>query len=78
MLQLMKTAVSIPDDIFDRAERLARERRVSRSQLYASALQAMISDNDETTAKLNEIFESVAPDAALTSAARRVFANSDW
>jgi predicted transcriptional regulator len=32
------TAISIPDDVFRRAERLARRRKVSRSELYTSAL----------------------------------------
>ena len=34
----MKTAISIPDDVFRRAERLAKRRKVSRSQLYTVAL----------------------------------------
>ena len=34
----MKTAVSIPDEIFERAERLARRCRRSRSDVYAAAL----------------------------------------
>ena len=38
----MKTAVSIPDAIFEAAERLARKRKVSRSRLYAEALQQPI------------------------------------
>ena len=36
--QGMKTAVSIPNDIFDRAERLARRTRRSRSRLFTDAL----------------------------------------
>jgi hypothetical protein len=34
----MKTAVSIPDRIFEDAERLAQERGLSRSELYAKAV----------------------------------------
>jgi predicted transcriptional regulator len=34
----MKAAVSVPDDLFRRAETMARSLRVSRSQLYAKAL----------------------------------------
>jgi metal-responsive CopG/Arc/MetJ family transcriptional regulator len=34
----MKTAVSIPDSLFEDADRLARERGMSRSQLYAQAI----------------------------------------
>lgn len=34
----MKTAVSIPDDIFAQAERLARHVGLSRSQIFSDAL----------------------------------------
>lgn len=34
----MKTAVSIPDDVYDQVESLARELKVTRSRLYADAL----------------------------------------
>jgi metal-responsive CopG/Arc/MetJ family transcriptional regulator len=34
----MKTAVSMPDDLFRRAEAAARRLRVSRSELYAKAI----------------------------------------
>ena len=43
----MKTAVSIPDPIFEAADRLARRRRISRSELYAEAL-AKLLDADES------------------------------
>ena len=45
---VVKTAVSIPDPIFEAADRLARRRRISRSQLYAEAL-AKLLDSDEST-----------------------------
>src|SRR5580700_6419740 len=35
---LMKTAISVPDEIFEEAERLARQRGMSRSELYAKAV----------------------------------------
>jgi len=34
----VKTAISIPDDVFKRAEELAERLEVSRSQLYAQAI----------------------------------------
>ena len=45
---VVKTAVSIPDPIFEAADRLARRRRISRSELYAEAL-AKLLDSDEST-----------------------------
>jgi hypothetical protein len=38
----MKTAVSIPDELFERADRVAAKRGVSRSALYAEALASFI------------------------------------
>jgi metal-responsive CopG/Arc/MetJ family transcriptional regulator len=38
----MKTAVSIPDAVFDEADALARRMRVSRSRLYAKAVAAFV------------------------------------
>lgn len=40
----MKTAVSIPDKVFEEAERLAQERGVSRSELYAQAIAEYVKD----------------------------------
>lgn len=54
----MKVAVSVPDPIFDAAERLARQRQVPRSQLFAEALQEYVSRHgaEAITARLNEIY----------------------
>lgn len=57
-LSRMKTAVSIPDPIFEAADRLARRRRISRSELYAEAL-ARLLDSDESTevtARLDDVY----------------------
>jgi predicted transcriptional regulator len=55
----MKTAVSIPDDIFAAAEKLAGELDLSRSALYAKALKELIQRlNDEAiTAQINAALE---------------------
>jgi metal-responsive CopG/Arc/MetJ family transcriptional regulator len=44
---LMKTAVSIPDEVFRKADRLARQLRVSRSELYTKALDAFVRTMDD-------------------------------
>jgi metal-responsive CopG/Arc/MetJ family transcriptional regulator len=38
----MKTAVSIPDDLFERAEQLARRTKKSRSQLFSDAVKEYV------------------------------------
>ena len=54
----MKTAVSIPDDLYDEAEELAKGLRVSRSALYARALARLVhdADSERVTATLNEVY----------------------
>lgn len=54
----MKTAISIPDPIFEAAEELARRLGMSRSELYATAVsQFLASFQDEAvTQALNELY----------------------
>ena len=56
----MKTAVSIPDPIFEAADRLARRRRMSRSALYAEALELLLANqadaDAEITRRLDEVY----------------------
>ena len=54
----MKTAISIPDDLFRLAEAAARRLRVSRSKLYATAISEFL-DRRQTgavTERLNEVY----------------------
>lgn len=77
----MKTAVSIPDDVFEQAEQLARRRRISRSELYATALKALLADDAAITDRLNEIYPtdaSAGVEPIVVEAARRTMAASDW
>ncbi|MGH9149486.1 MAG: ChpI protein [Acidimicrobiales bacterium] len=54
----MKTAVSIPGPLFEAAEQLAARLGISRSQLYARALEHLVEteSEDEVTARLDEIY----------------------
>ena len=54
----MKIAISVPDDIFEAGEHLAKQLGLSRSQLYADALSAYLSERGAAavTAKLNAIY----------------------
>ncbi len=84
ILVVMKVAVSIPDDVFEQAEHLVRERNVSRSELYTEALRAMVQSDARITEQLNQLYAAQGPaadtaaDPAVTAAARRVLADSDW
>lgn len=78
----MKVAVSIPDAIFEAAERLAEERNLPRSQLFAEALSAYLErhGSEAITASLNEIYgkESSALDEPLTLAQFDSIADEAW
>jgi metal-responsive CopG/Arc/MetJ family transcriptional regulator len=54
----MKTAVSIPDKVFHKAEALAKSLELSRSELYTAALANFVSEHDEVevTERLNKVY----------------------
>lgn len=78
----MKTAVSLPDEVFRAAERHARRVRKSRSQLYAEALSEYLSRHapDEVTEAMNQVIDQLnePTDPFVTAAARRVLARTEW
>jgi len=63
----MKTAVSIPDRVFESAEKLAARLGVSRSQLYARALASLVEKHREDliTSRLNEIYDADGESSSL-------------
>lgn len=78
----MKTAISIPDDVFADAERLARELNQSRSQLYSRAVREYVARHsaDSVTAALDAVCaeDPVADTRFAARAARRGFERTDW
>jgi metal-responsive CopG/Arc/MetJ family transcriptional regulator len=54
----MKTAISLPDSVFEQAEALAQQLGVSRSELYTKALQAYLKryNRDQILLKLNQVY----------------------
>ncbi len=78
----MKTAVSIPDDIFEGAERLARRTKKSRSRLFSDALKEYLARHaaDEVTEAMNRVCAELGAtkDPFVSSAARRVLERSEW
>ena len=54
----MKTAVSIPDEIYQSADQLAKRLGISRSELYAKAVSNYISahNNEAVTKALDQIY----------------------
>ena len=56
----MKTAISIPDPVFEAAERAAGRLGISRSELYARAVQAYLDAlrKDDVTRRLDDVYAS--------------------
>jgi metal-responsive CopG/Arc/MetJ family transcriptional regulator len=78
----MKTAVSIPDPIFETADQLAKELGISRSELYARALEDLIRNRqrEHITASINATLASLEPESQefLDRAAQDSFARNEW
>ena len=78
----MKTAVSIPDEVFEGAERLARRTKKSRSRLFSDALKEYLARHspDEVTEAMNKALAEIGEpqDPFVSSAARRVLERSEW
>jgi metal-responsive CopG/Arc/MetJ family transcriptional regulator len=78
----MKTAVSIPDDIFEGAERLARRTKKSRSRLYGDAVKEYLAGHspDEITEAMNRVCAEVdePTDKFVSAAARRILERTEW
>ena len=78
----MKTAVSIPDEVFEKVERLAERERRSRSEVYSAALREYVARHspDEVTEAMNRVSDQVGaePDEFLAVAARRVLERVEW
>jgi len=58
----MKTAISIPDDLFLVAEQTAKRLGLSRSELYRRAIGAFLQRNNDklVTDTLNEVYDEQA------------------
>jgi metal-responsive CopG/Arc/MetJ family transcriptional regulator len=67
----MKTAISLPDETFDRVERAARELGVSRSEFFVRAAERWLNalDDEETTEVIDRVIAGLPDDHAFTNAA---------
>ena len=78
----MKTAISVPNEIFEDAERLAARLGKSRSQLYAEAMAEYLTRHDpETlTERLDAALDSIAEpeDPFVTATTRTVLEKIEW
>jgi predicted transcriptional regulator len=82
MTRGMKVAVSVPNDVFERADRLARAAGRSRSDVYSSALREYVARHspDEITIALDRVMADIGDpvDPFVAIASRRVLEATEW
>jgi len=78
----MKTAISVPDDVFEEADSLAGELGVSRSELYSTAVAEFLAKHRDrdVTAQLDAVHGELREglDPALDAAQQRIVRDSEW
>ena len=82
ILSFMKTAVSISDDLFRRAEELAKRKKVSRSSLYSRAIEKYVEEEEEVSLieQINKVCDEVdtSLDPFWKAAQARTLAREEW
>ncbi len=78
----MKTAISVPDELFARADRLAQKLGVSRSEIYSRALAEFLARRDpvQVTARWDEVCEAIdqSDDDFAERASATILRDSEW
>lgn len=78
----MKTAISIPDEVFKKAEELAKLKKKTRSQLYSDAVREYVLRHSpgEVTKAINKVIDEVGneDDPFVAEAARLTFKRNEW
>jgi metal-responsive CopG/Arc/MetJ family transcriptional regulator len=78
----MKVVVSLPNELFKSAERLARRMGVSRSRLYADALREYLAMHDDASLieRINAICDQIdtALEPSLRNAQTQILLREDW
>jgi metal-responsive CopG/Arc/MetJ family transcriptional regulator len=79
----MRTAVSIPDEVFEKVERLAKRGKRSRSEVFTAALREYLARHspDEVTEAINRVCDEVDQTRDikfLNAAAGRLLEKVDW
>lgn len=78
----MKTAVSIPDEVFQQAEKLARHTGVSRSQLFSVAIREYVARHapDDVTEAMDRVVDAVGAGESdfAVAGARRLLKRTEW
>jgi metal-responsive CopG/Arc/MetJ family transcriptional regulator len=78
----VKTAISIPDPLFQSAERLAKRLRIPRSRLYSEAIERYVAEAQErdVTGLLNQVYadETAELDPVLAALQSASITRDKW
>ena len=78
----MKTAISLPDEIFQAAEQYARRVQKSRSQLYTEAISEYLARHapDEVTEAMNKVMDELKQpiEPFINAAAQHILEQTEW
>ena len=78
----MKTAISVPNEVFERAERLARQQGRSRSEFYSAAVREYVARYapDDVTDALDRVVAELGKESIGfgRAAAARVMRRTEW
>lgn len=78
----MKTAVSIPDDLFEAAQQLANRTRKSRSRLFSDALKEYVARHasDRVTEDMDRVCAELdlRGEPFVSLASRRLLKRTEW
>jgi len=78
----MKTAISISDDLFVKAEKYAKRKKISRSSLYSKAIDEYLKKEEsrKITEQINKVCKEVdtSLDPAIMEYQRRTIGKSEW
>ena len=78
----MKTAVSVPTEVYEQAEELAQRTGRTRSEIYSTALRDYLAHQQvmPVTAAMDRALEEIdpEPDSFLGATARETLARSEW
>ena len=81
----MKTAISMPDELFHVAERYAEKNGLSISELYVAAVSEFIGrkkkkDKKDITQRINEICNNIDTSLSpqIRTASKRILLESEW
>ena len=77
----MKTAISLPDEVFASAESLAKRLKLTRSELYSRALAEFLARHspNEITDSWNSVVADVGQDEPMhAGSARAAFEQVEW